>query len=97
MLKDPLFAEGRNGAVNSLIRAAFSVPVFEDQDVIASLACHFTAPHTPSTIEIERNQHFANLIAITFRGGERVPLGKPVFVWPQDQKLPHTMGAAAPG
>src|SRR5579862_9566447 len=48
MLTDPLFAEGRKGAVNSPIRAAFSVPVMDGNTAIASLACHFNHPHTPS-------------------------------------------------
>ena len=37
MLSDPLFAEGRNGAVSSPIRAAFSVPVLDGDTAIASL------------------------------------------------------------
>jgi GAF domain-containing protein len=69
MLQDPLFAEGRNGAENTLIRAGFSVPVFDGEKVIASLACHYTAPHTPSRLDIERNEHFARLIAITMKNG----------------------------
>ena len=87
MLCDPLFAEGRDGAENSLIRAAFSVPVFEpDSDrVVASLACHFTAPHTPSALDIERNQHFAKLIAITLKSRGLVTVRRPVFAWPVDR------------
>ena len=80
MLRDPLFAEGRDGAANSLIRAAFSVPVFEGGEVIASLACHYTAPHTPSELDIERNQHFARLISITLKGAEPPSLTRPVFL-----------------
>ena len=67
MLRDPLFSEGREGASNSFIRAAFSVPVFAGDKVIASLACHFTEPHSPTDLDIERNQHFARLIAITIK------------------------------
>jgi GAF domain-containing protein len=86
MLEDSLFAEGRNGAMNSLIRAAFSVPVFEDEDVIASLACHYTVPHTPTALDIERNQHFAKIIAITIKG--RKPTHEtPVFTWPLPVEL----------
>ena len=80
MLSDPLFADGREGAVASPIRAAFSVPVLDDDTAIASLACHFDAPHTPSHLDIERNQVFANLIAITLRGTELPSLAMPVFV-----------------
>lgn len=74
MLHDPLFADGRDGASGSPIRAAFSVPVFQDDAVIASLACHYDAPHVPSAVDIDRNQHFARLIAITIKGrGIRAP------------------------
>ena len=79
MLQDPLFAEGRDGARKSLIRAAFSVPVFDEDKVIASLACHFTSPHTPTTVDIERNEHFAKLIAITMKGSEPYTFEKWVF------------------
>ena len=88
MLEDPLFAEGRDGAVNSFIRAAFSVPVLEGDVAIASLACHFVAPHTPTALDIERNQHFARLIAITLKGAEPVDIGKPVFIGPGSSGLP---------
>ena len=67
MLTDPLFADGRAGALASPIRAAFSVPVMDGDTAIASLACHFTEPHTPSNLDIERNQVFANLFAISLR------------------------------
>lgn len=67
MLSDPLFAEGRAGALASPIRAAFSVPVMDGDTVIASLACHFVHPHTPSAVDIERNEAFANLFAISLR------------------------------
>ena len=73
MLRDPLFAAGRDGAANSFIRAAFSVPVFARATVIASLACHFTEPHTPTALDIERNEHFAKLIAITIKDRELLP------------------------
>jgi len=84
MLEDPLFSEGREGAVRSPIRAAFSVPVFQDDEVIASLACHFTAPHTPTPLEIERNEHFARLISIILKGAEPTSTSKAIFVWPRD-------------
>jgi GAF domain-containing protein len=79
MLQDPLFADGRDGAIHSPIRAAFSVPVFDGDTVVASLACHFHAPHTPTTVDIERNEHFARLIAMTLRGREHT-LSKDVFI-----------------
>lgn len=91
MLQDPLFAAGRDGAKNSLIRAAFSVPVFEGDEIIASLACHYTAPHTPCALDIERNQHFARIIAITMKGREATNANKPVFAWPPDKKFQTAM------
>jgi GAF domain-containing protein len=93
MLEDPLFAEGRDGAVRSPIRAAFSVPVFTEDKVIASLACHYTAPHIPSALDIERNQHFARLIAITLKGDEATASRKPIFSWPPDRNLPLAVAA----
>lgn len=86
MLQDPLFADGRDGAASSPIRAAFSVPVLEGDEAIASLACHFTAPHTPSVLDIERNEHFARLIAITIRGAGTGISHSPVFCWPKEPK-----------
>jgi GAF domain-containing protein len=86
MLNDPLFAEGRDGAEKTLIRAAFSVPVLDGDNAIASLACHYTAPHTPSQLDIERNEVFAKLIAISLRGRAPMPFAKPVFTMALDQK-----------
>jgi GAF domain-containing protein len=87
MLTDPLFAEGRDGAARSVIRAAFSVPVLHAGNAIASLACHYTAPHVPTALDIERNEHFAKLIAITL--GNSVPIGarKTIFVQPRDESV----------
>jgi len=82
MLTDPLFAEGREGAESSPIRAAFSVPVLQDGQAIASLACHFSKPHTPTTVEVERNQVFARLIAITLKGREPFTYGNPICAYP---------------
>ncbi len=83
MLTDPLFAEGRNGALASPIRAGFSVPVIIDGEAVASLACHYTEPHTPSAIDIERNEVFAKLISIALRGRVRTPVPEPYFAWPE--------------
>lgn len=79
MLTDPLFADGRNGALESPIRAAFSVPVLDEEKAVGSLACHFTAPHSPAKIDIERNEVFAKLIAISLRGRETPLLDQPFF------------------
>lgn len=66
MLNDPLFAAARQAAVESPIRAAFSVPVIDANDeAIGSLACHFSEVHTPTSSEIERNRTWASLIAYT--------------------------------
>ena len=80
MLTDPLFADGRKGATDSPIRAAFSVPVIDGDTVIASLACHFTHPHTPSQLDIERNEVFANLFAISLRGRMPLRISQPIYV-----------------
>jgi GAF domain-containing protein len=85
MLTDPLFADGRKGAADSPIRAAFSVPVIDGDRAIASLACHFTKPHMPSDLDIERNQVFANLFAISLRGRMPFVIGKPIHVESPDR------------
>jgi GAF domain-containing protein len=80
MLSDPLFADGRQGAVDSPIRAAFSVPVMDGDTAIASLACHFTRPHSPSNVDIERNQAFTRLFAISLRSRHPLQSGQPYYV-----------------
>src|SRR5215468_3047340 len=77
MLTDPRFADGRNGAVAGAVRAAFSVPVLNGDRAIASLACHYMEPHSPSAIDIERNEVFAKLIRIALRGREGTPIPEP--------------------
>jgi GAF domain-containing protein len=86
MLTDPLFAEGRKGAVDSPVRAAFSVPVLDGDNAIASIACHFISAHTPDPADIERNEVFARLFAISLRA--RVPLefGEPIFANSEESK-----------
>ncbi|MBC8038399.1 MAG: GAF domain-containing protein [Rhizobiales bacterium] len=88
MLQDPLFAEGRDGAANSLIRAAFSVPVLDGDNAIGSLACHYASPYFPSAVDIDRNQHFARLIAIILNGKSFIPSKRPSFLWPSDSAVP---------
>ena len=88
MLTDPLFADGLAGAIVSPIRAAFSVPVIDGDDVIASLACHFARPHTPTQVDIERNQAFANLFAISLRPRRPLSFALPYFV-NGDRSLPQ--------
>lgn len=81
MLTDPLFADGRAGAEASQVRAAFSVPVLDGDTAIASLACHYTKPHEPTNLDIERNEVFAKLIAISLRGRQPFPIAEPFFAW----------------
>ena len=64
MLTDPLFASAKAAALLSPIRAAFSVPVIDDNhEILGSLACHYDRAHTATREEIERNQTWAGLIA----------------------------------
>jgi GAF domain-containing protein len=88
MLSDPLFADGREGALTSPIRAAFSVPVMDGDTAIASLACHFTCSHSPSDVDIDRNQAFAKLFAISLRTRRPLSLDHPYFV-DSDQTIAH--------
>ncbi len=94
MLTDPLFADGLAGALASPIRAAFSVPVMDGDAPIASLAVHFTRPHSPSKLDIERNEVFANLFAISLR--TRLPFnpGDPQFAYPSDPDLQLRMSSS---
>lgn len=87
MLTDPLFAAGRAGAVDSPIRAAFSVPVMHEDAVIASLACHFNRPHSPSPEDIERNQAFAKLLTISLRARYPLVFDQPYFVPEEETPL----------
>lgn len=80
MLTDPLFADGRPGALASPIRSAFSVPVMDGNTAIASLACHFTHPHSPSEADLERNLAFARLFAISLRNRLPFACDAPYFV-----------------
>ncbi len=81
MLTDPLFADGLQGAMESPIRAGFSVPVLDGGKAIGSLACHFDAPHSPSPVDIERNSVFAKLIGIALRGRNEIPVPEPLFAY----------------
>lgn len=80
MLTDPLFADGREGALSSPIRAAFSVPVMDGDTAIASLACHYSRPHSPSAVDIERNEAFARLFAIALRTRRPLSFERPYIV-----------------
>jgi len=63
MLTDPLFAAAREAALNSPIRAGFSIPVLDTAgECIGVLACVFKAPHTPTAEDILRNETWADLI-----------------------------------
>jgi hypothetical protein len=86
MLSDPLFADGRKGALDAPIRAAFSVPVLDGGKAIASLACHYASPHTPSKLDIERNEVFARLIAMTLHGRKLVSASEPILTFALHEK-----------
>jgi GAF domain-containing protein len=86
MLTDPLFAEGRAGAEASPVRAAFSIPVMDGDKAIASLACHFAHPHVPTALDIERNEVFAKLIAISLRGRQPISIENPLFASAADTR-----------
>ena len=88
MLTDPLFADGRKGALDSPIRAGFSVPVLSGGQAIAALACYYMSLYIFSAIDIERNEVFAKLISIALRGRERTPVPEPYFVWPERVAAP---------
>ncbi len=88
MLTDPLFADGRAGAVASPIRAAFSVPVFDGDRVIGALACHYETPYTPSPWDIERNESFAKLIGVALMELRGIaPQEVPIDDLPSEQPL----------
>lgn len=91
MLTDPLFTDGRAGALASPIRAGFSVPVIDGDTPIAALGCHFTQPHTPSKLDIERNQVFANLFAISLRGRLPLRVDRPHFAYSSSIQLTPQM------
>lgn len=82
MLSDPLFADGRDGALASPIRAAFSVPILDGEKALGSLACHFTQPHAPSKFDIERNEVVAKLFAISLRASGPRTFDDPYFAYP---------------
>jgi hypothetical protein len=66
MLSDPLFSSARNAAMETSVRAAFSVPVIcDDGKCIGSLACHYKRPYTPTKENIDLNRTWAKLIAHT--------------------------------
>jgi GAF domain-containing protein len=66
MLSDPLFSSARGAAMETSIRAAFSVPVIRDDGkCLGSLACHYKRPYTPTKENIDVNRTWAALIAHT--------------------------------
>ena len=66
MLNDPLFASGRKAAAETVIRAAFSMPVIlNDGSCVGSLACHYKRPYTPTEENLAVNRTWASLMAHT--------------------------------
>jgi GAF domain-containing protein len=75
MLTDPLFASARGAALDSPIRAAFSVPIIDQTGrCIGSLACHYSEPYTPTSEDIDRNDIWATMIAHTIFQYQHTPL-----------------------
>jgi GAF domain-containing protein len=73
MLTDPLFAAAREAALNSPIRAGFSIPVLDGAgQCIGVLACVFREPHTPTTDDILRNETWADLIGHSISDAKRL-------------------------
>jgi GAF domain-containing protein len=66
MLTDPLFASAREAALLSPVRAAFSVPIIDQNGpCLGSLACHYSKPYTPTSEDLDRNKLWAAMIAHT--------------------------------
>ena len=87
MLTDPLFSSAKKAAVDTSIRAAFSVPVIRDDGkCIGSLACHYKHPYTPTKENIDVNLTWATLIAHTLTQYESTQTPPPS----------HQASAAAP-
>lgn len=63
------------------MRAAFSVPVTDGDKVLASLAVHFHHAHRPTPVDIERNEVFARLFAISLRSRQPMAVGEPQFAY----------------
>lgn len=78
MWSDPLFADCRQAARTSGIRAGFSVPVItEDGDCLGSLASHFREAHRPGQDTIETSQMLSSLIAYALIKSGEMRLSKP--------------------
>jgi GAF domain-containing protein len=64
MWSDPLFSDCRDAAMNSGVRAAFSVPVLSDTgECLGSLASHFREVHRPGQDTLDTIQMMGSLIA----------------------------------
>jgi signal transduction protein with GAF and PtsI domain len=63
MLTDPAFSSARRAAVDSPIKAAFSVPVIQNGICIGSLACHYSEQHLATNEDIDRNRIWATMLA----------------------------------
>jgi hypothetical protein len=60
---DPAFASARRAAVDSPIKAAFSVPVIQNGLCIGSLACHYSETYQAKNVDIDRNRIWADMLA----------------------------------
>jgi GAF domain-containing protein len=63
MLSDPLFESAKKPALESPIRAAYSVPIIDDRKhCLGSLACHYSVAHIPPKEAIQHNEEWASLL-----------------------------------
>ncbi len=64
MWTDPLFIDCKKAAMNSGIRAGFSIPVLDSQGkCLGSLASHFEQVHRPDADTVKRFELIARVIA----------------------------------
>lgn len=92
MLTDPLFASARKAAMDSPIRAAFSVPLLVPGGrCLGSLACHYSDTRQATNDEIARNETWATLIAHLISQNQAsipaVSVSAPIFAGGKQTKI----------
>jgi GAF domain-containing protein len=71
--------EAQDAAKRAGVRSGFSVPVLTaDEKCFGSLSAHFSEPHLPSDVEIERHAMFARLIAFALSPASQVQVTRPL-------------------
>ena len=83
----------RAGRVKIRSRMVVTRRVIDGGKAVASLACHFTGPHSPSKLDLERNEVFAKLIAIVLRGRQHIPVAEPLFDWAVEIRIASSQPA----